>query len=118
MEQEGEEEDEEEEEASNIDDYGRWKMKKFKDFARDVLLIQPTNRQRQQHQDAWAPSPHHEEHHHPDLPARSDSQQQRESIQPFLYDLHQQSDLFKPTVDINGDVLYAYKELKKIMTKN
>ena len=62
MEQEGEE-DEEEEEASNIDDYGYWKMKKFKDFARDVLLIQPSNRQRHQHPDAWGPSPHHQEEH-------------------------------------------------------
>ena len=30
----------------------------------------------------------------------------------------QTSENQRPTVDTNGDVLYAYKELKKIMTKN
>ena len=33
------------------------------------------------------------------------------------YDLNQMSNQ-GPTVDQNGDILYAYKELKKIMVKN
>lgn len=76
-------EEEEEEGESNIDDYGRWKMKKFKDFARDVLLIHPQSKAKQQqrvmrgdydggHADAWNPSHYQQQNTGADF--RSESQ--------------------------------------------
>lgn len=66
--------------------------------------------------EVWQPTTHSEQ----DVDQQSESQEtgrQQEGIDPYLYDL-QQSENQRPTVDMNGDVLYAYKELKKIMTKN
>jgi hypothetical protein len=60
--------DDEESEGEEIDenDYGRWKMMKFKNFARDVLMQPAPAKKPAKATEAWAPGAHVMENHYED----------------------------------------------------
>ena len=104
--------------VSDPADYGQWKMTKFKEMARELLL--PGEKSKQQRQQAWEQQQQMmTDRNEEDVPTISQQSDRDQAAHYYNnYDMYSTSQVGRESIiDPNGDILYAYKQLKKIMVK-